>query len=88
MSGSDHNYQITRDELRQFVERIERLEDDKKAVSEDIKEVFAEAKARGYDTKAMRLLLKERKKSPEELDEINAILDMYRAALGMTALDI
>jgi uncharacterized protein (UPF0335 family) len=72
-----------RTELRQFIERIERLEEEKKTIADDIKEVFGEAKGRGYDTKAIRSILKIRKQDPDERQEQNAILDVYLAALGM-----
>ena len=70
-------------ELRQFVERIERLEDEKKAVADQIKEVMAEAKARGYDVKTLRKIISLRKKDPDERSEEEALLDLYMSALGM-----
>lgn len=70
-------------ELRQFIERIERLEEEKTALQDDVKEVFAEAKGRGYDVKAMRALLRIRKKDPNERQEEEAILETYMNALGM-----
>ena len=87
MAGVGHNsedqYSVTASELRQFIERVEQLEIEKKALQEDIKEVFAEAKGRGYDTTVIRILLRERKRKPDDLAEQEAVLDMYRAALGM-----
>jgi uncharacterized protein (UPF0335 family) len=74
-------------ELRQFIERIERLEEEKAAIGGDIKDVFGEAKGRGYDTKAMRTIIRIRKKDANERLEEEAILDTYMAALGMLALD-
>ncbi|WP_421915810.1 DUF2312 domain-containing protein [Mesorhizobium sp.] len=71
-------------QLRAFIERIERLEEEKKTISEDIKEVFAEAKGTGFDTKAMRTIIRLRKKDQAERQEEDAILDLYMAALGMT----
>lgn len=77
------NSQSTADELRSFVERFERLDEDAKAVAEDKKELMAEAKGRGYDTKVMRKLIAERKRDKDEVAEEEAILELYRAALGM-----
>ncbi|UCI30464.1 DUF2312 domain-containing protein [Mesorhizobium sp. B4-1-4] len=70
-------------QLRAFIERIERLEEEKKTISDDIKEVFAEAKGTGFDTKAMRTIVRLRKKDQAERQEEDAILDLYMAALGM-----
>lgn len=73
------------EELRQFIERIEQLETEKKAIQEDTKEVFSEAKARGFDVKIMRKVLAERKREPDELAEEQAVLELYRNALGIIA---
>jgi uncharacterized protein (UPF0335 family) len=70
-------------ELRQLIERIERLEEEKTTLQDDIKEVMAEAKGRGYDTKAIRTIIRLRKKDPSERQEEEAIIDLYKAALGM-----
>ncbi|MBO6903148.1 MAG: DUF2312 domain-containing protein [Rhizobiaceae bacterium] len=70
-------------QLRAFIERIERLEEDKKTVADDIKEVYAELKGNGYDTKAVRTLVRLRKKDQAERQEEEAVLDLYKAALGM-----
>ncbi|RIK84520.1 MAG: DUF2312 domain-containing protein [Hyphomicrobiales bacterium] len=70
-------------QLRSFIERIERLEEEKQTIADDIKEVFAEAKGTGFDTKAMRTILRLRKKDAAERQEEEAILDLYMAALGM-----
>jgi uncharacterized protein (UPF0335 family) len=70
-------------ELRAFVERMERLAEEKSVVSDDEKAVMAEAKARGYDAKAIRTILRIRKKDPQKLAEELSILDTYMAALGM-----
>ena len=72
-----------RDELRGFIERWEALEADKKAIAEDQKEIMAEAKGRGYDTKVMRRVIAERKRDAGEIAEEEAVLELYRAALGM-----
>ncbi len=70
-------------QLRAFIERIERLEEEKKTISDDIKEVFAEMKGTGFDTKAVRTIIRLRKKDQAERQEEEAILDLYKAALGM-----
>ena len=70
-------------QLRAFIERIERLEDDKKTVADDIKEVYAEMKGTGFDTKAVRTIVRLRKKDQAERQEEESILDLYKAALGM-----
>lgn len=71
--------------LRLLIERIERLEEEKKGISEDIRDVFAEAKAVGYDTKIMKLVIKDRKLKPEERSERDSILETYKVALGMAS---
>jgi uncharacterized protein (UPF0335 family) len=76
-------YRVAADELRSFIERIERLDAEKKDLAELQKEVMAEAKSRGYDTKIMRKLVAMRKKDPQEISEEEAILELYREALGM-----
>ncbi len=70
-------------QLRAFIERIERLEEDKKTIADDIKEVYAEMKGTGFDTKAVRTLIRLRRKDQAERQEEEAILDLYKAALGM-----
>ncbi|MFS0771062.1 DUF2312 domain-containing protein [Sphingomonas sp. 1P08PE] len=75
--------QVAADELRLLIERAERLEEEKKGISDDIKDVFAEAKGRGYDPKAIRKILAIRKKRKEEYQEEEAILEVYLSALGM-----
>jgi uncharacterized protein (UPF0335 family) len=70
-------------QLRSFIERIERLEEEKKGLSDDIRDVFAEAKGSGFDTKVMRQVIRLRKKEPAERQEEEAILDLYMHALGM-----
>ncbi|WP_417270352.1 DUF2312 domain-containing protein [Celeribacter sp.] len=82
--GSDATYRVAADELRSFVERYERLEMEKKDIADQQKEVMAEAKGRGYDTKALRTLIALRKKSSDEIAEQEAVLEMYKEALGMT----
>lgn len=81
-SGTD-SYDVTADELRQFIERFERLEQEKKDITDAQKEVMAEAKGRGYDTKVMRKVIALRKRDKDDLAEEEAVLEMYKAALGM-----
>ena len=71
-------------QLKALVERIERLEEEKKSIAGDIKEVYAEAKANGFDTKVLRKVIALRKKDVAEREEEEAILDLYLQALGMT----
>ncbi|MCX5518468.1 DUF2312 domain-containing protein [Kaistia defluvii] len=70
-------------QLRSIVERIERLEEEKKAIADDIKAVYGEAKANGYDTKTLRKVVALRKKDANEREEEEAILELYKNALGM-----
>ncbi|MFZ1772386.1 MAG: DUF2312 domain-containing protein [Rhizobiaceae bacterium] len=70
-------------QLRAFIERVERLEEDKQAIADDIKEVFAEMKGTGFDVKAVRAIIRLRKKDQAERQEEEAMLDLYKAALGM-----
>lgn len=74
---------VASDELRQFVERIERLEEEKKAIDDDKRDVYAEAKGRGYDTKAIKSIVRLRAKDPQQREEEEAILELYMRALGM-----
>ena len=80
---SDESYRVTAAELRQFVERIERLEAEKKDIADQQKEVMAEAKARGYDTAVLRKVIALRKRTPDDIAEEEAVLTMYKEALGM-----
>lgn len=74
---------VAASQLRSIIERIERLEEEKKTISDDIKDVYAEAKGTGFDTKALRTIVRLRKKDQNERQEEEAILDLYKAALGM-----
>ncbi|GGE79330.1 DUF2312 domain-containing protein [Stappia taiwanensis] len=74
---------IASDQLRAFVERIERLEEEKKVLADDIKDVYAEAKGNGFDAKILRKVVMLRKKKPHEREEEESILDLYKHALGM-----
>ena len=74
---------VAKDQLRSIVERIERLEEEKKAIADDIRDVYAEAKANGFDTKVLRQVVGLRKKDLSEREEQDAIRDLYMNALGM-----
>lgn len=74
---------IAADELRLLIERIERLEEEKKAIADDVRDVYAEAKARGYDPKTMRSVVRLRKMENHVRQEAEALLDTYKAALGL-----
>ncbi len=84
MPDATDPYAVTADELRQFIERFEQLDSEKKDVAEQQKELMAEAKGRGYDTKVMRKVIALRKRKPDELAEEEAVLEVYKAALGMS----
>ena len=73
----------TDDRLRLLIERVERLEEEKKGIADDIRDVYAEAKAVGYDSKIMRQIVRLRKMNPDDSAEMEAILDTYTAALGL-----
>ncbi|WP_088311530.1 DUF2312 domain-containing protein [Novosphingobium sp. B 225] len=75
--------EATDDRLRLLIERVERLEEEKKGIGDDIKDVYAEAKAVGYDAKIMRQIVRLRKMKPDDRKEMEAILDLYKAALGL-----
>ena len=74
-----------RDQLKAFIERVERLEEEKKTISDDIRDVYAEAKANGFDVKALRSVVRLRKQDIDERKEQEAILETYLQALGMLA---
>ena len=74
---------FAKDQLKAFVERIERLEEEKKAIADDIRDVYAEAKGNGYDVKAMRAIVRLRKQDKDERVEYEAVLETYMHALGM-----
>ena len=82
-SVTDTTYRVTADELRQFIERIERLDAEKNDIADQQKEVMAEAKGRGYDTKVMRKVIALRKRDKDDIAEEEAVLEMYKEALGM-----
>ena len=81
--NSGEAYRVTAVELRQFIERFENLEIEKRNIADQQKEVMAEAKGRGYDTKILRKLVVLRKRDLQDIAEEEAVLDMYKSALGM-----
>ena len=74
---------VAADRLRSLVERIERLEEERKALSSDIKDIYAEAKSAGFDVKVLRQLIRIRKQEPADVEEQETLLDLYKMALGM-----
>lgn len=80
---NQETYRVASSELRAFIERFERLDAEKKDISEQQKEVMAEAKSRGYDTKVMRKVIALRKRDPQDISEEEAVLELYKEALGM-----
>ena len=80
----DSNYRVIADELRQFIERFERLEAEKMDIADQQKEVMAEAKGRGYDTRVMRKIIAMRKRDRDDIAEEEAVTELYKEALGMS----
>jgi uncharacterized protein (UPF0335 family) len=76
-------YRVTADELRQFIERVERLDAEKKDIAEETKEVLAEAKGRGYDTAVLRKIIALRKRDQDDISNEECVMDTYKEALGM-----
>jgi uncharacterized protein (UPF0335 family) len=74
---------VAAEQLRLFIERIERLEEEKKGIADDIRDVYAEAKGQGYDSKTMRTIVRLRKMEKDARDEADALLETYRTALGL-----
>ena len=83
MNEADQNTAVAASQLRSFIERIERLEEEKKTISDDIKEVYAELKGSGFDSKAVREVIRLRKKEDHERQEEEAMVQLYKNALGM-----
>ena len=83
MTEPSDPYTVTADELRQFIERAEQLAREKAEIADQEKELFAEAKGRGYDVVVMRKVIALRKRKPDDIAEEEAVLDMYKQALGM-----
>jgi len=82
-SKEDTAVRFAKDQLKAFVERVEKLEEEKKAIADDIRDVYAESKANGFDVKALRTIIRLRKMEPSEREEQDAILETYMHALGM-----
>lgn len=82
-NSGDRAYDVAADELRQFCERIEQLLSEKSEIMDEIREVYAEAKGRGYDTKVLRKIVARRKRDKDDVAEEEALMDIYLTALGM-----
>jgi len=80
---TDATYAVTADELRQFIERVERLDAEKRDIADQVKDVMAEAKARGYDAGIIRKIVAIRKRAADDVAEENAVMEVYLSALGM-----
>lgn len=91
-SGDDNRVEAFNSEsakrLQSLIERIERLEEERKALGSDIKDIYAEAKSAGFDTKVMRKLIMERRQEPATIAEVMTLMDVYRRALGMEPIDL
>lgn len=87
LDGGDNAEAVAKDQLRAFVERIERMEEEKSAIATDIREIYAEAKGNGFDTKALRQVVKLRKMDENERREQEAVLELYLSALGMSFME-
>ena len=83
MAEDNKETNVAADQLRLFIERVERLEEEKKGISDDIRDVYSEAKAMGYDPKIMRQIVRLRKMEPHDRQEMQAILETYMSALGL-----
>ncbi|HAQ46720.1 MAG TPA: hypothetical protein DCR25_05300 [Rhodobacter sp.] len=83
MNDLTNSYNVTAEELRQFIERFEQLDSEKKDLAEQQKELMAEAKGRGYDAKILRKVIALRKRSANDIAEEEAVLELYKTALGM-----
>jgi uncharacterized protein (UPF0335 family) len=83
MAGRGHNSGFAREQLKSFIERVERLQEEKDALSADMKEVYAESKGTGFDTKIMRIIVRLRKLDKADLQEQDALIDLYREAVGL-----
>jgi uncharacterized protein (UPF0335 family) len=81
---AEHATRFAKDHLKAFVERVERLEEEKKAIADDIRDVYGEAKANGFDTKALRTIVRLRRQDADERREQESILETYMHALGMS----
>lgn len=86
IKGGDNSYTVAADQIKAFIERIERLEEEKASIAGDIKEVYAEAKGNGFDTKVLRKIVAIRKRDHNEMMEQQALLKLYLEALGMEGI--
>ena len=84
----DNVESVAQDQLRSFVERIERMEEEKTNIAADIREIYAEAKGNGFDTKILRAIIRLRKMEPHEREEQEALIDLYKSALGMNVVNL
>ena len=84
----DNVESVAQDQLRSFVERIERMEEEKTNIAADIREIYAEAKGNGFDTKILRAIIRLRKMEPHEREEQEALIDLYKSALGMNVVTL
>lgn len=87
MTKHGHNSGIAADELKQFIERIERLQEERKAIADDVRDIYAEARGRGFDVPTIKKIVQLRAKEPHEREEQEALLDLYMGALGMIPRD-
>lgn len=85
VSGGDNSSKAAGAQLKAFLERIERMQDEKKAIADDIREIFAEAKGNGWDTKIMRIILRRRAQDAAERAEQDALLHTYSKAIGLAS---
>lgn len=81
--GDNRGVRVAKDQLKSVIERIERLEEEKKGISDDIKDIYTEAKLNGFDTKTLRRIVRERKQDKNERQEAEALYEVYALALGM-----
>lgn len=83
MSEASIGHNVAKEKIKAIIERVERLEDEKKGISDDIKDIYSEAKGNGFDVKALRTIVRMRKQDADERAEQEAVLEVYLAALGM-----
>lgn len=83
--GHNSEHSFSKDQLKSIIERIERLEEEKKGITEDIRDIYAESKGNGFDVKALRTIVRMRKQDPNDRAQAEAVLDTYMHALGMLA---
>ena len=83
-NNNNSTYRVATDELRSYVEKFERVDAEKKDLSDIQKEIMSEAKSRGYDTTVLRMIIRLRKKDPNDIQEQESVLELYKQALGMS----